>query len=386
MVSLCRKAGLVLAVAISACAKPVDPEAPSNAPSGNVLHSKIVLEPSEVRLAPALRSELQGTRVERMRKGNFRLTNRANAVEVVTFLGSSCNCIGVIAKGRPLGRGDVVRLQPLETVNVELQAFLSPRAQEYSFEAVFATQTRPGNHAHQRVRLRASVIDDVGFSPGVLRYDVSAARETTDKTITLRRVVRSAKPDWRDPRVEGLPRGVQVVGLDCLSASKLAGSGLWSKEWQLTFRIGPTENVSRSLDPIEIVFEQGARPGEAVLKARVPVAIGNKGAITAADSLHFGIVPLGGKRQRRLLVNSTEGQFSILDVRPSATDLCCEWLSGCAQSRHWIDVCFSGRTSGAHRSQVVIRTDRPKNERIEVGIAAVVSSPAGEETNERVER
>ncbi len=360
---------LGFSVSLSGCAKPTSPETEWSPPSLTGSRSEITFEPSEIVLSPVLISELQGDHSTRSREGVFRCTNDTQAFTSVTFVESSCSCIAVRAGERRLRRGDLVPLEPLDAVNIKLEGWLPQRPQEYSFEAIFLTETELGNRAYQRATLRCAVISDVCFLPGVLQFSVAEDQHPIEQTVALRRAVRATNPDWKTPRVRALPSGVRAVDLHSSREPVVVASEIWVREWQLRFRLIPTELSSRSLEAIEVTFDEES---DAAVKAKLPIVLETRGDIVAPKLLHFGLVSLGGKAQRRVLVRSRGDRFAITDVSPTSANVRCTWQAGLISPRHWIDVSFFAAVTGNHQSWLTIATDAPRCQRIEVETVAVV--------------
>jgi hypothetical protein len=131
------------------------------------------------------------------------------------------------------------------------------------------------------------------------------------------------------------------------------------------------------------VVSFGGSDGKAPVSADFPIIIHRAYGIEAPELSHFGDVPAGERRTRRLVIRSADGrEFEVLRVHTDSEAFSASGEIGQLRKSHILEVAFYAPKTGAYESHLIVETNHPECATLKIDLAATVAaddpaSPAG---------
>jgi hypothetical protein len=345
--------------------------APS-APSGAILSEHVRFTDPDQELRSWLLSEVSvGSREA---EGSFHLTNSSQEDRTLVFQGTSCGCTGAFVDAAVLNQGDKLTIKGRDTVQVRLRSHTGASTGIFSYRATFGLPGEKPNQDILTARMRFRVYRDVLLEPSVLSYDFTASEvNKLDKTMRITRTLRIEKPTSSPPTLSNLPPQVEVQEIVEAEPLTRIEPDLWKQSWDVTFGVKPIEG-RENLSAVArggVSFADDA--GKALASAEFPIVIHRVYGIESPELSHFGDVPAGERRARKLVIRSADGRdFEILRVHTDSESFSASGKVGEVRKSHFLEAVFQATKPGAFQGHMIVETNHPECPTLTINLAATV--------------
>jgi len=329
-------------------------------------------------LGPLLASEVarNAGRVE----AKYALENLSSEPQVVRFEGVSCGCAGLRLGEKELQVGDRVTLAGGGKDCLKLSMRVPLAKSETVISASFTIPAEPGKEESLSVQCRVRVLPDILFRPSVFSCEFRSAQpRVAEKTLKVERVFRADNAVSSPLKVTRIPPQMKVLRIERTAPASRIEADLWREFWQISVAFTATEDLQSTAAPtaLSISFDSANSPSEQT--AECPVILRRAFGIEAPKMVHFGAVPMGQTRTKRLLIRAAdEREFELLHIGTDSTALEVSTSTSGCKKYHWLDASYHAACPKALCTQILIETSHPDCPKLTIAAASNPPSVCGD--------
>jgi hypothetical protein len=271
-----------------------------------------------------------------------------------------CGCLLVwsLTENRQLKKDDSLILTPNGKQAIKFSFSVAPTPELQSHSAQFVVDGAYGREEPLSVRMCIRVLADLVVTPPVLSHAfVFSDPLLVEKTITIRRIVRSEGEPKLGLRLGRLPPDVELTGLVDKGGAEAEG-GIWIHTWEAGFALTRSDRLTGTFaSGFDVLFD-----GPQVASRHVPVTLRKQfGIEMKPGTCDFGSVPRAESRSRKmLLVAADEKPFSIEGADSSSPEVAVAVDRSKAATRHWVELTARPAKKGEWQAEIRFRTTHPE--------------------------
>ncbi len=373
-------------------------------------HSEAVVLATPSVSAPAiLRSEAEQIGAPVRIDAPLRFENPSDEDQFIAVSRTGCSCYGMATKEFLLQPGEKLKIPQRGARELFIVTQLVDGESSQGFRVglrVGSLEGAAGTVADAELRAECSmkVLPDLVVEPSSLVVDLPAGGEVSAGRrfeITVLRVTRGRPGKLEPPQLVMNPALLKAERFVHLGKPREEEPGLWRVEWKGTLELGvlpadivtnggrfpfsvefpeeheppirrnrprPEEALPTVLD---MVVAQGERRGSGQLVLR------RSAGVIAPGEIHFGVIPSGEKRTRRLVLTAADHSPFVAKVEKKPPGVEVEFDSAEPAAQQWVSLTIAAGAPGEVDEQLEVATSHPDQKVVPVRLKAKVTAAEG---------
>jgi hypothetical protein len=216
------------------------------------------------------------------------------------------------------------------------------------------------------LRITPSAIT-VEKQPGLPREDV--------REVLVEYTCREGVPATVQPEIRGLPKNVTVTSVAALGDPEELESGIFRKAWAVTLSSQISADVTDEIPPVPLTVTIADPMGAVLASAPATWRLYLARAINFPSRVHFGSLPAGETRSRRILLSSVDGQPFQLQLDPAGNpEFLHVTLPQAAGAQQWLELDATPDKAGTFSAVLRLQSDRPSQPTIEIQVEGTATA------------
>lgn len=310
-------------------------------------------------MAPLLVSEILAAKDRaRFGKCQIQIENPSTVNKEVRLIRTGCSCYGIYVDDKKLENGQTITLPAGQGVQAEIEFQPADSHSEKSYTADFSTATADGKMETRSVRCQLKVFADIRMTPSVLTVEANPDEGSSlTQNIVIEHCYRGKENDAGIPEFQQLPPEMKVTDVRRAGEPKELAPGLWRQLWQATVHVNFPETMT-TVPPartyrVSMLNEQGeATSGQGTVLVHL------RQKIVFPNRVHFGKVPVGKTRSRKIFLTSTEDTLFRIRVNPDELPSNIKIAAGeHSDLRHMVTISITPKQVGPFSEVVKLHTN-----------------------------
>ena len=376
---------------------------------GGQRSGSVVLATPSVSAPSILRSEAEQIGAPVRVDAPLRFENQSDEDQFIAVSRTGCSCYGMATKEFLLQPGEKLKIPRRGTRELFFVTQLVDGEGAQGFRVGFTiggidVATGPAANEELRAECSMKVLPDLVVEPSLLVVDLPAEGEASaGRTfeISVQRVTRGRPEKMEPPQLMMKPELLKAEPFRQVGEPGEVEPGLWRVEWKGTLQLGelPADIVAdggrfpfsvefpeqheppvrrnrpRPEDAmptvLDVVVDQGDRrvSGQLVLR--------RSAGVIAPGEIHFGVVPSGETRTRRLVLTAADQSPFVAKVEKAPAGVAVEFDSTEPAAQQWVSLTFAADSPGEVDEQLEVSTSHPEQPLVRVRLKAKVTAADG---------
>ncbi|WP_139228279.1 hypothetical protein [Planctomicrobium piriforme] len=285
------------------------------------------------------------------------ITNRTAKDQQVTLVTTGCACYGITFNGVPLEKGSAITVPAGEkrVLQFKVMPVDAPIEKDFTAEFSVSDQTKPRNVT---VRCSLQTWLDLRVTPHVVTIELASGKEVSEeRSLLIEHIFRGSGGESFELEFPELPSIARVESQKSLGSSEKLEDQLYRQAWEVVLKIDIPAGFAPSDTPLKLPVAVKAADGREAARSDVLLTLHRPQPIVFPTKVHFGKMPAGGTRSRRILLSSANQspfQLSLKQAPPFVESA----IDPEPHAQHWVELTVSPETPGTFSGDLVLTTDR----------------------------
>jgi hypothetical protein len=303
------------------------------------------------------------------------IRNTAGEPRTVVLQKTGCSCYGVIENGQRLETGSELTVPPGGQLQLQLNAMPPEMESSKEYTADFEIPEPTGSrrvtfHCQLRTYL------DLRVTPAAITVEKQPGLPSEDvREVLVEYTCRNQVPATVQPEIRGLPPDVTVTSVSALGDPEELEAGIFRKAWAVTLRSQIAADVTDEVPPVPLTVTIADPAGTVLASAPATWRLYLARAVNFPSRVHFGSLPVGETRSRRILLSSVDGQPFQLQLDPAGKPAFLNvTLPPTAEAQQWLELDVTPDLPGTFSGVLRLQSDRPSQPTIEIQVEGTATA------------